>query len=145
MRHATPGGANRWVLADLREARRFIRPALVGIQMSRRRRTKRRPARKHGPTHNEANRTNPESRSKEKMLDEGKRDYFRYYVKEVLDQLNIDEEQQRPFIQSLWSNGSRFTVKEAREFAREKVQEGFIDADAGKRIDRIIEQYSKWR
>lgn len=79
------------------------------------------------------------------MLDEGKEPELRYYIKEILDSLEIIDENQRPFIQTILAKGFRNNLQEARLFVKEKYDEEMIPLESAKKIDGILKKYSKWR
>lgn len=95
-----------------------------------------------GPSHNEANRRSRESRQKTRMLDDGVEHKFRYYAEEWFREAGIAPEVWRPFLQTVWARGSRNGIDEARDYVRNVVKEGTMDEETGKRLLRLIDQYS---
>ncbi len=80
------------------------------------------------------------------MLHQGKEDYFRYDVREILEgDLSMEEETWRPIVQSLYTQGSRNSIKEAKLWLNEKAVELEIPEDAVKKIKGIFDQYATWR
>lgn len=109
-----------------------------------RRRSKARKKRQ-GPGHNEQNRRTKESRDRSKMLDSGREPYFRYDVEELLADKGKEPEEVRPFLQAIWTQGSRNDIEAALEFAKEKEDEGFLDPDTRQKIEIYVKKYSTWR
>lgn len=100
---------------------------------------------RQGPGHNEQNRQTRESRSKSRMLHAGREGHFRYDVEEVLVKSGMEPEEWRPFLQTLWTQGSRQGIDEARDWVREQAAEGRIDHDVEKQVLDLVRQYSTTR
>ncbi len=113
--------------------------------MARRRRRKIKPGKRRGPGHNEANKATEESRSRERMIHQGKEDYFRYDAREILEGAGMDEEMWRPIIQTLYAQGSRNSIKEAKLWLDEKATELGIGGEEVRGLKKILDSYSKWR
>lgn len=109
--------------------------------MGRRRRSAPR-KRRQGPGHNEANRRTSESRQKTRMLDSGVEHKFRYYSEELLNEAGIEPETWRPFLQTLWTRGSRQGLDEARVYLDQAVDEGIIPPELRRDLRQIIDRYS---
>ena len=80
------------------------------------------------------------------MLDGAQEPRFRYYMEEILiEQNHMEPENARPFIQQLWTQGFRNGTDEAREWVKEKEDEGVIDEETRQRILQLINKYSRYR
>ncbi len=97
------------------------------------------------PKHNQQNRQTRESRSRSRLLDKGKQNYFKYDLEDILGRSTTPAEMHGSIIQTLWSKGTRDGVDAAREFLKEKHDEGSVDDETRRFIDKAIERYSTTR
>lgn len=97
------------------------------------------------PKHNWVNRLSRESRKRTKMLDKSRENYFRYDMEEILGRSTVPPEQQGALIASIFARGARQTTQDAKDFAKEKLNEGVYDEPTFKAIVNLIEGYSTWR
>jgi hypothetical protein len=97
--------------------------------------------RRQGPGHNEANKQNRESRSRSVMLDGSREGHFRYDVEEVLVEAGLEPEEWRPFLQTVWAQGSRNGIDEAKNWVNEQVTEGKVPEATGSRVKQLIQRY----
>lgn len=111
--------------------------------MGRRRRRPRKA--RQGPGHNEANRRTSESRQRSPLLDERVEHKFRYYAEEMLMEADVEPELWRPFLQTLWTRGSRQGVDEAKEYLDTAREEGIVDDDLHQGIAKLIRKYRTMR
>jgi hypothetical protein len=80
------------------------------------------------------------------MLDGGQETRFRYYMEQILiEERSMEPEEARPFIQGLWTQGTRNGLDEAKTWLKERIAEGIVEADAQKPILSLMDQYSRWR
>lgn len=79
------------------------------------------------------------------MLDNSKRNYFRYDMEDVLRTSSVPPEFHNSLIQQLWARGSRESVDDARDHLREKLDEGLVDEETMKLILDIIRNHSTYR
>lgn len=101
--------------------------------------------RRQGPGHNEANRRTRASKQRSRLLDGGREPHFRYEIEELLAAKGKEPEEVRPFLQALWTQGSRKSTDDATDFVQEKQEEGFLDDETSAQIERYIQKYSTWR
>lgn len=102
--------------------------------------------RRVGPGHNEANRQSKESRSKSKMLNAGKEAHFRYDVEQILvEDAEMEPEIWRPFLQTLWTQGSRQGIEEAKEWVKLQESDGVISHDVRNKILNLIDSTVRYR
>lgn len=101
--------------------------------------------RRIGPGHNEQNKQTRESRQRSKMLDASRENHFRYDIQELLVGAGLEEEEWRPFLQTLWAQGFRNGIDEAREWVHEQVEEERIPADLEKPVLDLVRKYSTVR
>lgn len=88
--------------------------------------------------HNQQNRQTRESRSRGKLLDKGKQNYFRYDLEDILRTSPTPPEFHASIIQTLWAKGTRDGVDECRAFLREKQGEGLVDDETTQAILKVI-------
>lgn len=79
------------------------------------------------------------------MLDKGKENYFRYDMEDLLKKTKVPEERQPALISTIFAKGSRGTTQDAKDYAKEKLDEGDIDEATYRSILGLIEGYSTWR
>ncbi len=97
--------------------------------------------RRQGPGHNEQNKQNRESRSRSVMLDGSREGHFRYDVEEVLVNAGLEPEEWRPFLQTLWAQGSRNGIDEAKDWVDDQIDEGRVDEETGKKVKQLVQRY----
>ena len=97
------------------------------------------------PKHNQGNRLSRESRTRERMLDQSKANYFKYELQDFLKTTAVPEDQHMAIIQSLWSRGSRSDVKEAKDYLKDKVKDKTIPMELEAKILGMLDRYSTWR
>jgi hypothetical protein len=106
-----------------------------------RRRSKMSRNRRIGPGHNEANRQTRESRQREKMLDTGRESHFRFDIEELLVTAGLTPEEWRPFLQTLWTKGSRDGLDEAKAWVDEQIELDRVDAETGTKVKQYVQRY----
>ncbi len=79
------------------------------------------------------------------MLHAGREAHFRYDVEEVLVGAGMEPEEWRPFLQTLWAQGSRQGIDEARAWVKEQASEGRISGDVEKAVLDLVRKYSTTR
>ncbi len=101
--------------------------------------------RRQGPGHNEANKQTRESRARTKMIDARRESHFRYDVEELLVASGMEPEEWRPFLQTLWAQGNRQGLDEAKDWLKTQVDEGRIDEPLENRVWNLVKKYSTYR
>ncbi len=74
------------------------------------------------------------------MLNAAKEDHFRYDVEQILVDAGMAPEVWRPFLQTLWTRGTRGGIDEAKEWLKEQVDEGLIDSTTHEQVRRLVER-----
>src|SRR5688572_15689309 len=97
------------------------------------------------PKHNWVNKLTRESRTRERMLDKSKENYFKYDMEDLLKKHEVPEERRLSLAATIFAKGSRSTTQEAKDFVKEKQTEGLITEPLAKAIINLIDGYSTWR
>lgn len=79
------------------------------------------------------------------MLHAGREGHFRFDIEEVLVGSGMEPEEWRPFLQTLWAQGTRLGIDDARDWVREQTAEGRIDAEVEKKVLDLVRRYSTTR
>jgi hypothetical protein len=79
------------------------------------------------------------------MLDMRKADWFRYDAKEVLEYSGMDERTWAPMLTTIIAKASRTSIREAKEYIDQKVDEKVLPPDAANELMRLLDRYKKWR
>ena|SRR5687767_2155150 len=95
--------------------------------------------------HNWVNKLTRESRTRERMLDKSKENYFKYDMEDLLKKHEVPEERRLSLAATIFAKGSRTTTQEAKDFVKEKQTEGLITEALAKAITNLIDGYSTWR
>lgn len=88
---------------------------------------------------------NRESRTRERMLDQSKANYFKYEMQDFLKTTAVPVDQHLAIIQSLWARGSRQDVGEAKLYLKDKVKDKTIPAELEAKILGMLDRYGTWR
>jgi hypothetical protein len=97
------------------------------------------------PKHNWTNKLTRESRRRDRMLDKGKENYFKYDMEDLLKKSKVPEERRLALAATLFAKGSRGLLQDAKDFAKEKLVEGMYDEGTYKQILVLLDGYSIWR
>jgi hypothetical protein len=97
------------------------------------------------PKHNWTNKLTRESRQRDKFLDKGKENYFRYDLEDILRAAEVPADQWSGFISTLFAKGTRLGLEEAQEFAEEKREEGLYDEETHEKVLRLLGNFATWR
>lgn len=95
--------------------------------------------------HNWVNKLSRDSRQRGRMLDKSKENYFKYDMEDLLKKSEVVEERRLSLAATIFAKGSRGTTDEAKEYAKEKLDEGVITEPVYKQIIILIDGYSTWR
>ena len=82
---------------------------------------------------------------KAKMLNMNALPYFKYDLKNLLEKAKMDDNVKNSFVATLWSKASRMSIPEAKDFVKDKCEEGIFDSDMEAKLLRLLDKYSKWR
>jgi hypothetical protein len=86
-----------------------------------------------------------ESRQRDRFLDKGQENYFRYDMEDLLRAAEVPHEQWGAYISTLFAKGTRQGLEDAKEFAEAKLTEGLYDDKTHQTIQRLLDNYSTWR
>lgn len=103
------------------------------------------PQKRRSDTHNQANKQLRASRRRSLLLDKGKENYFRYDMEDLLAKYQVAENQRSGLAATVFAKGSRNSVDDAKEYAKEKLDDGTINKEAYDTIIRMIDGYTKFR
>src|ERR1041385_7944590 len=95
--------------------------------------------------HNWVNKLNRDSRQRDRMLDKSKENYFKYDMEDLLKKHEVPEERRLSLAATIFAKGSRGTTQDAKDFIKEKQQEGLITEALAKAITNLVDGYSTWR
>ena len=91
-------------------------------------------------------RNKPQGPSKKvHKLHRGKYMEFKYDVRRILDDENVEDEHRSNVLGQTWAKGERQGVSDAKEFLNEKVAEGIITEKCCKRITKLIDSLTTRR
>ena len=79
------------------------------------------------------------------MLNVRKELEFRYDLRKILEGAGVDEKVIPSFIATLFSKGSRINLFEAKDYVKDKCEEGIFDKDTLERILYLLSRYRRWR
>ncbi len=79
------------------------------------------------------------------MLHAGREAHFRYDVEQILIEVGMEPEEWRPFLQTLWAQGTRQGIDEARTWVKEQTAEGKITAEVERAVLDLVRKYSTSR
>lgn len=101
--------------------------------------------RRIGPGHNEANRQTRESRSRDRMLNLGRENHFRYDLEMIVQDSSVEEEKQLSLRQMIVTKASRLGIPETKFYLDEKVDEGILEKETANEIKRLLDKYATYR
>lgn len=78
-------------------------------------------------------------------LHRGKYMEFKYDVRRILEEENVEDEHRSNVLGQTWAKGERQGVSMAKDFLEEKVSEGVISAECAKRITKLIDSLTTRR
>ena len=78
-------------------------------------------------------------------LHRGKYMEFKYDVRKILDEENVEDEHRSNVLGQTWAMGERQGVSVAKDFLEEKVTEGVITEECAKRITKLIDSLTTRR
>ncbi len=80
--------------------------------------------------------------SRAKRLDRSRHMEYKYEMRGLLVELDVAEEHRSNLLATIWARGERQTIKEAKEFLEEKVNEGAIDDQQMKSLEKVVDGYT---
>jgi hypothetical protein len=91
-------------------------------------------------------RNKPQGPSKRvQKLHRGKYMEFKYDVRKILDEENVEDEHRSNILGQTWAKGERQGVSDAKEFLAEKVAAGIISEECSNRIVKLIDSLTTRR
>ena len=80
-----------------------------------------------------------------KKLHRGKYMEFKYDVRRILDEENVEDEHRSNVLGQTWAKGERQGVEEAKKFLDGKVSDNIITEACAKRITKLIDSLTTRR
>lgn len=77
-----------------------------------------------------------------KRLDRSRHMEYKYEMRGLLDNIGVAEEHRSNLLATIWARGERQTILEAKNFLDEKLNEGIIDKDQLKTLEKIVDGYT---
>ena len=92
------------------------------------------------PRSRQSNSYQPAERAR--RLDRSRHMEYKYEMKGLLSEIDVSEEHRSNISATVWARGERKTASEAKDFLREKCDEGAIDESQLAKLSRIIDDYT---
>ena len=67
---------------------------------------------------------------------------YKYEVRGLLVDLNVDEEHRSSILGTVWAKGERQTVSDAKEYLNTKLSEGVIDDIQLEALTKVVDNYT---
>ena len=67
---------------------------------------------------------------------------YKYEMRGLLDNIGVAEEHRSNLLATIWARGERQTTLEAKNFLDEKLNEGIIDKNQLKTLEKIVDGYT---
>ena len=67
---------------------------------------------------------------------------YKYEMRGLLVELDVAEEHRSNLLATIWARGERQTIKEAKNFLEEKVQEGAINNEQMESLEKVVDGYT---
>ena len=77
-----------------------------------------------------------------KRLDRSRHMEYKYEMRGLLDNIGVAEEHRSNLLATIWARGERQTTLEAKNFLDEKLNEGIIDKNQLKTLEKIVDGYT---
>ena len=77
-----------------------------------------------------------------RRLDRSRHMEYKYEMRGILSEIGIEEEHRSNLLATIWARGERQTTNEAKEFLKEKLDEGIIDDDQMTSLEKIVDGYT---
>ena len=79
---------------------------------------------------------------RERRLDRSRHMEYKYEVRRLLVELNVDEEHRSSLLGTIWAKGERQTVSDAKDFLITKHSEGVIDEHQLETLNKVVDGYT---
>lgn len=117
--------------ANWKEQKATAKPAQTGPA---------KPVKPRKPRRRQKNSFQPAAR--EKRLDRSRHMEYKYEVRGLLIDLEVDEEHRSALLGTIWAKGERQTSADARTYILEKQSEGILDQDQTDRLMAVVDDYT---
>ena len=77
-----------------------------------------------------------------RRLDRSRHMEYKYEMRGLLSKLGVEEEYRSNLLATIWARGERQTTMEAKEFLKEKLDEGIIADDQMTSLEKIVDGYT---
>ena len=67
---------------------------------------------------------------------------YKYEVRRLLVDLDIDEEHRSSILGTVWAKGERQTVADAKEYLSSKLSEGILDDSQIEALNKVVDSYT---
>tara|TARA_B100000482_G_scaffold124885_1_gene90460 strand:- start:265 stop:1005 length:741 start_codon:yes stop_codon:yes gene_type:complete len=79
---------------------------------------------------------------RKRRLDRSRHMEYKYEVRRLLVDLNVDEEHRSSLLGTIWAKGERQTVSDAKDFLISKHSEGVIDEHQLETLNKVVDGYT---
>ena len=79
---------------------------------------------------------------RKRRLDRSRHMEYKYEVRRLLVELNVDEEHRSSLLGTIWAKGERQTVSDAKDFLFTKHSEGVIDDHQLETLNKVVDGYT---
>ena len=79
---------------------------------------------------------------RKKRLDRSRHMEYKYEVRKLLVDLDIDEEHRSSILGTVWAKGERQTVTDAKEYLSSKLSEGVLDDSQIEALYKVVDSYT---
>tara|TARA_Y200000002_G_C22612429_1_gene634436 strand:- start:320 stop:1060 length:741 start_codon:yes stop_codon:yes gene_type:complete len=79
---------------------------------------------------------------RKRRLDRSRNMEYKYEVRRLLVELNVDEEHRSSLLGTIWAKGERQTVSDAKDFLISKHSEGVIDEHQLETLNKVVDGYT---
>ena len=79
---------------------------------------------------------------RKRRLDRSRHMEYKYEVRRLLVELNVDEEHRSSLLGTIWAKGERQTVSDAKDFLLSKHSEGVIDEHQLETLNKVVDGYT---
>ena len=79
---------------------------------------------------------------RKRRLDRSRHMEYKYEVRRLLVELNVDEEHRSSLLGTIWAKGERQTVSDAKDFLFTKHSEGVIDEHQLETLNKVVDGYT---
>ena len=79
---------------------------------------------------------------RKRRLDRSRHMEYKYEVRRLLVELNVDEEHRSSLLGTIWAKGERQTVSDAKDFLLTKHSEGVIDEHQLETLNKVVDGYT---